>query len=378
MFLRLLINSLKILLKNKSLIFWTFLFPLILGTFFTLAFSNIESEEKLKVINVGIVNNDNFYNNNLYKSTFDYLSDENDSNRLFNIFYGTIDENKKKLEDNEIDGYLYIDENINVVIEKNGINQSIFKYVVEEISTSSSIIESIEIEDISNIKNDIMSLFKNEVNIKDTTNKNLSYTMIEFYSLIAMTCLYGAILSMYSINQVLPNMSSKGKRASISPIPKMKFIISSLCASYIIQVIGVILLFIYTVLVLNVDYGNNLSYVILLALIGSFAGLSLGIFISTILKTNENSKLGIIIAITMVFSFLSGMMGITMKYVIDKNIPILNKINPVNMITDGLYSLYYYETLNRYYANVYSLLIFSMILILFLYIFLRRQKYDSI
>ena len=378
MFLRLLINSLKILLKNKSLIFWTFLFPLILGTFFTLAFSNIESEEKLKVINVGIVNNDNFYNNNLYKSTFDYLSDENDSNRLFNIFYGTIDENKKKLEDNEIDGYLYIDENINVVIEKNGINQSIFKYVVEEISTSSSIIESIEIEDISNIKNDIMSLFKNEVNIKDTTNKNLSYTMIEFYSLIAMTCLYGAILSMYSINQVLPNMSSKGKRASISPIPKMKFIISSLCASYIIQVIGVILLFIYTVLVLNVDYGNNLSYVILLALIGSFAGLSLGIFISTILKTNENSKLGIIIAITMVFSFLSGMMGITMKYVIDKNIPILNKINPVNMITDGLYSLYYYETLNRYYANVYSLLIFSMILILFSYIFLRRQKYDSI
>ena len=378
MFFRLLINSLKILLKNKSLIFWTFLFPLILGTFFTLAFSNIESEEKLKVINVGIVNNDNFYNNNLYKSTFDYLSDENDSNRLFNIFYGTIDENKKKLEDNEIDGYLYIDENINVVIEKNGINQSIFKYVVEEISTSSSIIESIEIEDISNIKNDIMSLFKNEVNIKDTTNKNLSYTMIEFYSLIAMTCLYGAILSMYSLNQILPNMSSKGKRASISPIPKIKFIISSLCASYIIQVIGVILLFIYTVLVLNVDYGNNLSYVILLALIGSFAGLSLGIFISTILKTNENSKLGIIIAITMVFSFLSGMMGITMKYIIDKNIPILNKINPVNMITDGLYSLYYYETLNRYYANVCSLLIFSIILILFSYIFLRRQKYDSI
>ena len=378
MFFRLLINSLKILLKNKSLIFWTFLFPLILGTFFTLAFSNIESEEKLKVINVGIVNNDNFYNNNLYKSTFDYLSDENDSNRLFNIFYGTIDENKKKLEDNEIDGYLYIDENINVVIEKNGINQSIFKYVVEEISTSSSIIESIEIEDISNIKNDIMSLFKNEVNIKDTTNKNLSYTMIEFYSLIAMTCLYGAILSMYSLNQILPNMSSKGKRASISPIPKIKFIISSLCASYIIQVIGVILLFIYTILVLNVDYGNNLSYVILLALIGSFAGLSLGIFISTILKTNENSKLGIIIAITMVFSFLSGMMGITMKYIIDKNIPILNKINPVNMITDGLYSLYYYETLNRYYANVCSLLIFSIILILFSYIFLRRQKYDSI
>ena len=30
-----------------------------------------------------------------------------------------------------------------------------------------------------------------------------------------------------------------------------------------------------------------------------------------------------------------------MKYIVDKNIPILNKVNPVNMITDAMYSLYY-------------------------------------
>ena len=46
--------------------------------------------------------------------------------------------------------------------------------------------------------------------------------------------------------------------------------------------------------------------------------------------------------------FLAGMMGVTMKYVIDKNVPIINKLNPANMITDGFYSLYYYDTLDRY------------------------------
>ena len=76
--------------------------------------------------------------------------------------------------------------------------------------------------------------------------------------------------------------------------------------------------------------------------------------------------------------FLSGMMGITMKYIIDKNIPIINKLNPANMITDGLYSLYYYETLDRYIFNVVSLLIFAFTLIVVSYISLRRQKYDSI
>ncbi len=38
--------------------------------------------------------------------------------------------------------------------------------------------------------------------------------MIEFYTLIAMTCLYGGMLSMGSINQTLANMSNKGKKNS--------------------------------------------------------------------------------------------------------------------------------------------------------------------
>ena len=155
-------------------------------------------------------------------------------------------------------------------------------------------------------------------------------------------------------------------------------ILASLGASFLVQIIGVLLLFVFTIFVLNVDYGSNILLVILLAIVGSFAGLSLGVFASSVLKKSENTKLGFIIGLTMVCSFFAGMMGITMKYIIDKNVPIINQINPVSMITDGLYSLYYYDTLNRYLFNVISLLIFSFVLIIISFIFLRRQKYDSI
>ena len=67
-----------------------------------------------------------------------------------------------------------------------------------------------------------------------------------------------------------------------------------------------------------------------------------------------------------------------MKYIIDKNIPIVNKLNPASMITDGFYSLYYYDTLDRYFFNISSLLIFALIMITISYFSLRRQKYDSI
>ena len=38
--------SFKVLIRNKGLIFWTFAFPIILGIFFNMAFSNIEKDVK--------------------------------------------------------------------------------------------------------------------------------------------------------------------------------------------------------------------------------------------------------------------------------------------------------------------------------------------
>ena len=229
------------------------------------------------------------------------------------------------------------------------------------------------------IANNIIKKYKDsKVTLKNISSNNLSYTKIEFYTLIAMACLYGGMLGCAAMNQILANMTKQGKRVSVSSASKGKLILSSVLASYITQLIGISLLFVYIIFVLKFDFGPNLPLQILLTLLGSFAGLSLGVAVSSTLKGDYNKKTGILIIITMLGCFLSGMMGITMKYVVDKNVPILNKINPANMITDGFYSLYYYDTLDRYFYNIKSLLVFSLILIIISYISLRRQKYEYI
>ena len=233
--------------------------------------------------------------------------------------------------------------------------------------------------DYQEIYENVMNLVqKDDVKLKNTSNKNLDYMMIEFYTLIAMACLYGGMLSMTAINQNLANISNKGKRIAVAPIKKSKVILSSVLASYIAQLIGLAILFAYTILVLKVNYGEITGLVILLALVGSLAGLSVGIAIGTLIKSNENAKTGILISITMLGCFLAGMMGVSMKYIVDKNVPIINKLNPANMITDGFYSLYYYDTLDRYFFNLTGLLVFAIVLITISFFSLRRQKYDSI
>lgn len=385
--------SLKDLLRNKMLIFWTFAFPIILGTLFKVAFSNIENSEKLDIINIAIVQNEEFENNEAFKTSFEKLSDENNEDRLFNTQYTTKEEAKDLLNKGEIIGYMELKQDKPVLtFVTNGIDETVFKHVAEEIVQTSDIIKQLSQTQIQKqiasgnyninydeIYNKAIEMAKeNNVELKNISNSNLSYTMIEFYTLIAMTCLYGGMLSMVSINQTLANMSNKGKRIAVSPTKKSIIILSSLLASYIVQLIGLAILFLYTLFVLGVDYGSNTGLIILLAIVGSFAGLALGTFVGTIFKASENTKTGILIALTMLGCYLSGMMGITMKYVVDKNVPIINKINPASMITDGFYSLYYYDRLDRYWFNIASLLIFALILVIISFFSLRRQKYDSI
>lgn len=381
--------SLKTLLKNKMLLFWTFAFPIVLGTFFYMAFSNIEKTETLDAFDIAIVNNNDFNENILFKEAFKSLSDKTNDNYLFNIKYVNLNEAKNLLEEEKIVGYLYFsNDNVNVTVNSSGIDETVLRFVTNELLSKKEMINTlVEVNyakaasdaDLNEIYKEAINIINNsDVTLNNISNKNLSYTNIEYYTLIAMSALYGAMISITVINYKLPNMNSVGKRCSISPLNKKTLLISSLLASYLVQIVGLLILFIFMLLVMHVDFGDNGLLVLLLGLVGSLTGLSLGIFIGSVIKTNENAKTGILISITMLWCFLSGMMGITMKYVIDKNVPIINKINPAALLTDGFYALYYYDTLNRYVMDVISLVIISLVLILLSLGSLRRQKYDSI
>lgn len=371
--------SLKILLKNKSLLFWSFIFPIILGTLFKLAFSNIEKKETLSTFDIAIVENEEFNNNLMYKKTFETLGNPNNDERLFNIKYVSIEEAKKLLEESNVVGYLILKDNKpTIYVNNSGINETVLKVIVERITNKITIYQKLINKDVDiNTINSIVNEVENDIKIKDISSNNLSYTNIEYYTLLAMTSLYGGLISMFLSNKHSANISSVGKRTSVSKLSKNKLILSNLLASYLVQVLGLIIVYLYSLFILKVDFGTHNNYTILLLLVGSLCGLSIGTFIASF-KVSENTKTGILIAFTMISCFFAGMYGITMKYLVDKSLPFINKINPTGLITDGFYSLYYYESYSRYFTDIISLIIISVILVSISLISLRRNKYDSI
>ena len=393
MFIHNLKYTIKTLFKNKVLIFWTFAFPIILGIFFNMAFSNIEKDEMLQIFDIAVVDNEEFKTQEIYKEALKELSSDDNEDKLFNIKYVTENEANELLDNSDIKGYVvFKDNNPQVVVKENGTYQTLLKFVITEISQNKTIVEglsreSIEKEiakgnytfDAEKIVKDILRKIENEeVNLKNISNANLSYMQIEYYTLIAMACMYGGMLGLTAINNCLANMSNKGKRISVSPNKKSIIVLSSAIGSYIVSLTGIALLMVFLKIVIKANFGDNMPLIMLLSAVGDLAGISLGILIASVFKVSEGAKTGITIAITMFLSVLSGMMGVTLKYVIDKNVPIINLVNPNNLITDGFYSLYYYNTLDRYCRDIRYLLIFVAICLIISFVSLRREKYDSI
>ena len=379
MFWHLFINKFKIIIRTKSMIFWTLIFPIVLGTFFNLAFANLTEETKFKVIDIAVVSNEKFDNENQFKTLLEEISKEAD-NQVFNIKYlKTEDEAKKELDNNNIVGYYIIEDKINIVIKKNGIEQTVMKYIVDNYYSTYSVIENIYAFNPASLSNElILEINKDNGYFKDVSNENVDFTVQYFYTLIGMVCMYGGFFGMYSIKETEANLSKRAARTSISPVHKLKALFAGLLVSLIIQYAEILILLGYLIFILGIDFGNQVIWILLLTFIGAIAGNTFGIMIGVTNRKSDGAKTAILLSVTMTCSFLAGMMIAGMKHLIARHVPILGKINPVTMITDALYSLYYYNVLDRYFYNIISLLIFIVVMIGISYVFIRRKKYDSI
>ena len=128
--------SLKTLLRNRGLLFWTFIFPILLGLFFYMAFSDIEKKEKLDIINIAVIDNEEFKKDEIFKEALKSLSEENDK-QLFNIIYTSLKNAKELLSNKDITGYLLFNsDDVSIYVNSNGVDETIIRYVVDEISSN--------------------------------------------------------------------------------------------------------------------------------------------------------------------------------------------------------------------------------------------------
>jgi ABC-2 type transport system permease protein len=375
---------LKCTVRDKEMMFWTLLFPILLATLFNMAFSNLSNAENFSEIKVGIVNNDEYKENTDFIEVIHSVSSSDKSgeeSNLFDVTYTSKEEADRLLEDDKIEGYIYFDNGIKLLVKESGINQTIIKGFLDEYKQTTSTIVTIISQNPAALQNGLLDSISNRTDyLKEVAASKAApdTTVNYFYTLIAMACLYGSFLGLKEVTAIQANLSPQGARFSMAPAHKFKLFLASMCAAATVQLAEIFLLLGYLIFVFKINFGSELGYIMLTCIVGTITGVTFGTCISSIIKKSEGIKIGILIGGTMTMSFLAGMMYDKMKYIISTNVPVLGYLNPANLISDSFYSLYYYDNHRQFFIDIALLCVFIAVFSTITYFVLRRQKYASL
>lgn len=382
MFWHLYYYRLKIQLNNKTLLFWSLLFPLILGLFFTAALSNLDTIDLVKKIPVGIV------------------ADEKISPKMTDFFLNTLNEVKandekmfiptvlsketaeKHLRNERISGYYTItDDDLTLTFSKQTIQQNIMDSFMNQFIQNKTTLATLEKEDPALLASSITKKIgktTNYISVAKATTTKSSVKSFYFFTLIGMSCMFGMFWGISNATDEQANQSANGIRLSMTPKNKLLIALTNLTSSFTILIVEIFFILGFFYFVYNVDFGDRWLLILVTCALAALTALSLGVLFGNLLKVPINQKISLAVTVQMTCSFLAGMMSPDIKLLVNQYIPWLNAINPVNLISEALYKLYYYQNINSFYTNLLSLGLLTVIFITISIIYERRVQYVSL
>ncbi|MDF2537730.1 MAG: type transporter, partial [Herbinix sp.] len=305
----------KCLVRNKEVMFWSFLFPILLASCFFFTFSNFWTMESFETI--AIVYDNEGTENDPLKEAMEAAKMSNGT-PIFEITYTDKESAAKLLEEGEIKAYIVGSSDPVLYVKQNGINETIIKSFLDSYRQIAFSVENIlktNPEAIANgLMTDVMDYDSFVTEAVDEKKPDIILTF--FYALLAYTCIFAANVGLDEVINIQADQSIRGARLNVSPIGKMKLFLCNLLASYTTYCASIILLFVYMYFIIKVDFGDNLLLTFLTCLIGSLTGLTLGTTIGVWVKKKAETKEAILTLIVLGGGFLSGLMAADMKYII--------------------------------------------------------------
>ncbi|MCH5268284.1 MAG: ABC transporter permease [Lachnospiraceae bacterium] len=368
----------KNIFREKTTLFWSFIFSFILGTLFYMAFNNMYSD--LDTIRTALVIEDNSTEATVLKSVLGMISDSEDS--LIDVAEMSGKEAEKQLKDGEVIGIFFAGKEPSLTVKENGVEQSVLQAILEQFQSRVALITDVRIEHPEKLKEIGLSMMKtaNVSYVKETAlGGEVPNGFIQYYfALIAMTCLFGAYMGMDVAVQLQANVGAVGARRCVSATGKMKMLAADILTISVTEFMIDGLLLCYLKFVLKVEIGDDWGKMLLIVLFGSIVGIAIGVLIGSMHKIGMGAKVGILTTVGLFSSFLSGLMIGGIKGTIEEYCPIVNRINPASVITDAFYCITMYPDTTRYFRDILTLGVLAVLLFAVTILKMRRVCYDSI
>lgn len=359
---------------ERSTFFWTSIFPFLLATLFYFAFGKDLIADTMEPIPTAVVYENDA--NSGFDTLLKTLGNES-SNPILDIREVSSKEASQLLEEDTVKGIITVSDTPRLTVHSSGTSQNILKAILDTWLRKSAVFEEIATSNPSALPALTDTLTQKNVTATSLGSRTLSPVLQFFYALIAMSCIYTAFYGLVMATDLQGNLSDLAARRTLSPAKRWQMMLSDYLAILTLSILVLILLFAY-LLLLGVDFGDQLGLTLLTGIMGCILGLSLGTFIGCITRKSLEFKIGIHIGVSMFCCFCAGLMSNYIPAFLEQHLPFANRINPAQLIANSFYCLTFYDDHRRYAANMLTLLLMSLALGIASILLMRRKKYASI
>ena len=368
-------------IREKSNIFWTMIFPLILATLFHFTLGEMLDQNGMETISAAYVTQSAAESaespSHQEKDSFlEYL--ESFDNSWLKILPMTEKEAENALKNDEILGTFYGGEEKSLTIGENSTYTSILSQILEIYEKNEVLIARIAQDHPEHLSDAVTALEDYKTCTETVTFDGTSMDSVQnyFFALIAMTCLYGSFMGMYNAVGVQANTSVLGARLTAGCV---KSIAASLLSSWMISFLEVLILLFYMDVILgDIDLSRQILQIFVICAAATLYSCCLGMVIGTVGSWSANLKNGIVVAVSMACSFAADLMLSGVKGAIETYAPVINRINPGALTTDAFYSVLVYNDTEKYFRSLILLTVFALLLLTAAVLSMRRMRYESI
>lgn len=367
---------LKRLLRNKTLFFWSILFPIALATLFKMAFGDITKKEwAFETIAIAVVNEGEGADDMLME-TLETL--ENDGKKYFSVTKMDFNTAEQKLKDKEIKAIIKNGEAVTLVFLENGLAETVTKTIVDSYLQSREMLTDAA---MSGHFAEAMEAFSKELTVVskrefDGASKD---PMISFFqALLAMASLYGAMYGLVNTQEMMPEYGEIASRRLSAPMKKLPSVVTDVAAAFTIQFLQFLLIMAYYLFFLKLDFGEIGGMLLFVGALHSLTGVSYGYFIGCLVRKSDNMQMAVMLGTVMLSCFLSGLMTQNMRMNLELSCPIINRINPATLMADSYQALCVMKNQEKFVQCMVSLAIWCVLLIGgSIFILALRQKMEK-
>lgn len=233
------------------------------------------------------------------------------------------------------------------------VNRAILESVATSYLQSEALIEElathdpVALSDPTTIENALgLSVSVREVSL---THAQPDSMVRFYYALLGMASIFAAQLAGESVWHLQPTSSAAGARRTVSSTSRMRLLIPTIGACWAVSTTFLAIAFGYICLTAHIDFSGREGLCIVGIAASSLLSCGIGALVGALPgRMGSDSRRGILTALTCLLSLFAGLYGkptMDLADTIAQAIPAATWLNPVCLIRDLFYTVYYYDTL---------------------------------